>query len=72
MSVTLLTAETITCNDRTHMHHAPIQDMVAMDINGHYVQVTKDGEYFSARIDRNEMALDVSADKLFQFIRSKT
>ncbi|NWG33532.1 MAG: hypothetical protein HXY42_03745 [Chloroflexi bacterium] len=68
----VLTCKQIVCRDRYHVHNSPIQNMLALDVNGHYVEVTQDGETFNARIDGGPARFNLTADQVNQFIQENT
>lgn len=70
--VKLLKAEQIICHDETHCHSSPIQNMVMLEINGHTVEITQDGERYNARIDRDLGRLDLTEQQLNQYVRNNT
>lgn len=44
----------IHCDDQTHLHHSDIQNLIGFETNGHWVDVTQDGDVFHVRIDEND------------------
>ena len=70
--VKLLKAEQIICHDETHCHSSPIQNMVMLEINGHTVWITQDGERYNARIDSDLGRLDLTENQLNQYGRNNT
>lgn len=41
------------CDDPAHGHHTPIQKMLGLELNGHWVEVTQDGDFYRVRIDED-------------------
>ena len=70
--VKVLKSEQIICLDETHLHNSPIQNMLALDIGGHFVEVTQDGDSFSARIDESLTKLNLTIDQAVQFVKDHT
>lgn len=71
-TIKLLKAEQIVCRDRSHCHRSPIQNMVMLEINGHTVWITQDGERYNARIDSDLGRLDLTEQQLNQYVRNNT
>ena len=65
----LVRAEQIICRDKNHLHRSPIQNMVEMEINGHVVEITQDGDYFHTRIDESQIVTCCSPEELDQYIK---
>ena len=70
--VKVIKAVTFYCYDETHLHKSPIQNMVALEINGHFVEATQDGDRYNARIDEKRARFDLTRDQLDQFIKDST
>jgi len=68
----IVQAKQIICHDKTHLHRSPIQNMVEMEINGHVVEITKDGDYFHVCVDESQPVTCYSSEELDQFIRDNT
>jgi hypothetical protein len=62
----------VVCRDPYHVHNSPVQNMLALEVNGHFVEVTQDGETFNARIDEGPARFNLTAKQLEQFIQEKT
>jgi len=43
------------CDDASHCHRSPIQNMIGFEMNQHWVEVTQDGEFYNVRIDENAL-----------------
>lgn len=54
--VELLRQEQFVCNDPSHLHSSPVQNMYGFEINKHYVEITQDGDldFFNIRIDSDD------------------
>lgn len=70
--VRLVKAEQTICHDSEHSHNSPIQNMISAEIDGHFVEVTQDGDTFSARIDECLTRFNLTPDQLDQFIKDNT
>lgn len=68
----VLKTEQIICHDPYHRHGSPIQNMLALDVNGHYVEITQDGARYNARIDGGPACFNLTDIQLDQFIRDNT
>ena len=68
----ILHAEQITCTDPQHCHNSPIQNMISLDVNGHFVEVTQDGHTYNVRIDDGMAVFGLLFTELNQFIMENT
>ena len=68
----ILHAEQITCTDPQHCHNSPIQKMISLDVNGHFVEVTQDGHLFNVRIDNGAAVFNLTHSELDQYIERHT
>lgn len=68
----LIEAKQIICDDWNHFHRSPIQNMISMEINGRFVEVTQDGDNLHARIDEQLTAHNLTPEQLDQFIKDNT
>lgn len=48
--------EVVECHDPLHGHETPLQIICSGYRNGHYVELTIDGQRFNARVDNDLMA----------------
>ena len=65
----LLKLEQFTCNDPTHCHRSPVQKMAKLELNGHEVDVTQDGDSFNVRVDRRSLGLGLRWNQVYEFVR---
>lgn len=70
--VKVLHQEQIICLDETHLHKTPVQIIVAMDINGHKVDVHQDGSRFNVRIDESLVRCNLTVDQAVDFVKGNT
>lgn len=58
------------CLDDTHLHNSPIQNMIGLEINHHWVDVTQDGSIYNVRIDEDNslVAADLTQAEARSFI----
>lgn len=70
--IRIIKAVTFYCFDETHLHKTPVQNMVALEINGHFVEATQDGDRYGARIDGKRVRFDLTLEQLDQFIKDST
>ena len=45
------------CHDPEHYHHSPVQKMLGFELNGHWVEVTQDGDFYRVRIDEDDASV---------------
>lgn len=62
------------CDDPTHLHHSPIQNLIGFEQNGHWVDVTQDGDVFHVRIDEDDATVraELNDDDAMQYIQQMT
>lgn len=70
--VKVLKSEQLVCLDETHLHNSPIQNMFALEIGGHFVEVTQDGVTFNARIDESLIRCGLTLDQAVKFVKDHT
>lgn len=70
--VKVLNQMQIICLDETHLHKSPVQNMLALDIDGHFVEVTQDGDRFHVRIDESLSRWDMTVEQAVEFVKGKT
>src|SRR5512146_3291209 len=64
----------IVCDNPYHIHQSPIQEMTAVEYQGHHVAITRDGRSYSVRIDRQPLTdrHDLSMEEVIAYVESKT
>jgi hypothetical protein len=45
----------VVCNNPYHKHKSPMQEMIAVEYCGHDVAITRDGDSYSVRLDRDPL-----------------
>lgn len=70
-AVEILKAERLICHDPTHLHQSPIQDMISLRIHGHYVEVTRDGSTFNARVDGEDETCNLTGQELQEYLEKR-
>lgn len=67
------TYEVVECNDKTHCHRSPFQHIFSGYRNGHFVELTIDGDRCNVRVDDDPFAkIDVSFDVASAYVEQKT
>ncbi len=65
--------EVVECHDPSHCHQTPLQVVCSGFRNGHYIEVTIDGDLFNARVDDDPYAkVDVSYADARWYVEQKT
>lgn len=64
----------IICTDEDHFHNSPVQEMIGIEVNGHWVEATKDGEVFHVRVDGDNQTAQgyLSEQQAFTFVKAMT
>lgn len=70
--VRVLKSEQLVCLDETHLHRSPVQKMIALDVNGHLVEVTEDGDRFNVRVDESLTRCDLTVEQAVDFVKVNT
>lgn len=62
------------CDNPTHLHHAEVQNLIGFETNGHWVDVTQDGDVFHVRIDENNETVqsDLSSEEALLYVHLMT
>lgn len=71
-SVVFHKATRLTCTNPAHDHRDPVIDMLGLFVNSHYVEITKDGDHYNARIDTQNERFNLTEAQLTQFIQEYT
>lgn len=66
LSVEVVKAEQIVCHE--HHHRSPVQNMIGFYLQGHYVEITQDGDRYNARIDGENSEFGMTETELIKHI----
>lgn len=63
----------IVCRNPYHAHRSPIQELTAVEYCSHHVAVTRDGDAYSVRLDRDPLTdrCNLTEEEAIAYVESK-